>query len=787
MAMSGKDRYILLSKAVRIANTAKLSYLQRLKTLARFVSSEFSCISVSIYLCDEKRRYLNRCVSTGSPGNFVSCHVPVGEGVAGRSVALRKFVSMASADLHPDELLKGTETSFCAFPIYDDRAVYGVLALGCSSERIPAGEELELLKDILVLLSGVIQRIDISTASQRRIANLTMLGELGALLNRSASPEALIPIIIDTCHKQSHSCCTILRMERGEWGAPRLHHRIKHSARRMLSEILSIEDLCSAKVRHSKISLLINDLISDDDLPPSYICIPLKFEDRLIGTLTFFGKRLGSGRCQNFTEMDLELFEGMAMLISNAIAGAASYQSTVRLGQENDQKLKELTLLYRLSSAMLSTIRLNKLMHLILSSVTSGENPLFDRAMLFMINERAEVMQGMLGITREASSEIGLSTLDFDSNFPGRWDISDEEMSRQQNSSFSLEIRAVRLELDRSKNMSSRAVFERRIVLVPDTAREKRVDPDFVRKFGVTSFVAMPLLAKDQVIGVVILDNPISGRPISQEDLRFLQLFANQAWIAIDNSLLYNRIEETNRRLRDAQERLLHGERLATIGEMAAGIAHELKSPLVSIGGFARRLQRKLPKGSDEAGCVTTIVSEVDRLEKMLSDILSFSRKSTLCYTVCNINEVIDEALGVTALSTDGGPVTVTLQYPKKVLPFLGDCQQLKQVFINLFNNAQEAMQGVGELKVTVTSGKLNGNQAVVVKVSDTGGGIPLASLSNIFNPFFTTKDSGTGLGLPIANRIVTNHGGKLQVNNYPGVGVEFTIMLPLEPPSRTG
>jgi signal transduction histidine kinase len=647
---------------------------------------------------------------------------------------------------------------------------------------VPAGHDLDLLQDILVVIAGIIQRIILSASSQRRIANLTTLSELGSLLNRSVAPDSLAPIILECCHRQSGSCCTVLRLESGSGHAPIRLNRVRTELRRNLPTVLGIEERSFAKVRHSCTPLLICDLVSDEELPPSYVCVPLIFESRILGSLTFFGKRGPDGGCQNFTEEDRDLFDSMATLIANAIAGATNYRNVLRLSQENDHKLKELALLYRLSNTMLSTIRLNKLMHLILSALTSGENPLFGRAMLFLTNERAGVMQGMLGVTHETAG-FSAPFLDPGNTINTRWDISEAEMQKQQNSDFSSQVRASRIELSRSKNMASRAVLERKLVFVPDTARDRRVDREFVERFGIASFAAMPLLAKDKVLGVVVVDNPDSARQISGDDLRFLELFTNQAGIAIENSLLYNRIEDANRRLRDAQERLLHGERLATIGEMAAGIAHELKNPLVSVGGFARRLQRKLPKGTDEAGYAATIVGEVARLEKMLTDILSFSRKSTLCYSVCTMQEVIDEALAVISHSLEESRISVIRQEPGKVLSFLGDCQQLKQVFINLLCNAQEAMQGAGELKITLSAGRFNGRESVTVKVADTGGGIPLPSLGNIFNPFFTTKESGTGLGLPIANRIVTNHGGKIQVNNYPGVGVEFTVIIPAEPP----
>lgn len=785
MPLPVKDRYSLLSKAIRIANSASLTYNLRLKSLAKFLATTFSCQSVTIYLSDDSRRYLASAISSTSTGSPHVCRLPFGEGIAGRCAALREALCEPSANLHPIEITHGSELYFYAHPIKDERALYGVVAFGQLTPESPMGKDLNLIKDLLEVISGIIHRISISAGSQRRITNLTTLSELGALLNRSASLESLVPVVLDTCQHQGALSCTVLRLS-GVDGIPKMRqYRIRHSSRKNLVTLMGIEELCSAKVRHSGISLLINDLVADEELPLSYVCVPLKFENRVYGTMTFFGKSSGSGEEQNFTEEDRDLFESMSLLISNAIAGAANYQQVLRLSQENDHKLKELALLYRLSNTMLSTIRLNKLMHLILSALTCGPNPLFERAMLFLINERAGVMQGMLGVT---SSTVGLSKSllgdDLDSALTSRWDITEDEMSSQQNSELSTQVRGARLELNRFRNMSSRAVLERRMVHVPDASKEKHVDREFVNRFGIRSFAATPLLAKDKVLGVIVVDNPDTSRVSTVEELRFLELCTNQAGMAIENSLLYSQIEDANRKLRDAKERLVHGERLATIGEMAAGIAHELKSPLVSIGGFSRRLQRKLHKGSDEAGYVSTIIGEVDRLEKMLSDILSFSRKSTLCYSVCSLQEIIEEALAVVMPPFEQTSITVIRNFPRKVLSFLGDSQQLKQVFINLLTNAQEAMRGAsGEIRITATSGKHAGKEAVVVKVADTGGGIPLNALHNIFNPFYTTKEGGTGLGIPIVNRIVTNHGGKVQVNNYPGVGVEFTIIVPVEPP----
>lgn len=450
------------------------------------------------------------------------------------------------------------------------------------------------------------------------------------------------------------------------------------------------------------------------------------------------------------------------------------------VSEDNLKKLKEISLLYRLSNMMLSTIKLNKLIHLILTALTSGENPFFDRAMLFLLNERACVMQGMLGVTRETPGDsVGAAAASGDI-LAGRWDLTEEEMARQRDSEFSCKVRGSRLKLDRKENVSSRAVYGKRLIIVRDVSREKGVDRRMISDFGITSFAVTPLMAKEKVVGVVIVDNALSGRTITDEDLRLLQLFINQAGMAIENSMLYNRLEDVNRSLCEAQDQLIQGERLATIGEMAAGIAHELKNPLVSIGGFARRLEKKTAPGCQEREYASTIVNEVKRLEKMLSEILDYSKKSVLCYEHCNIIDIVEDSLTIVTPLLEECRIKVARRYSSKVPTFLGDCLKLKQVFLNLFYNSQEAMKNGGQLNISISTTTLSGKRAVSVKVADTGGGIPQEGSHNIFNPFYTTKKSGTGLGLPIANRIVANHGGKIIIHNQLGVGVEFNVIIPL-------
>jgi two-component system sensor histidine kinase HydH len=440
------------------------------------------------------------------------------------------------------------------------------------------------------------------------------------------------------------------------------------------------------------------------------------------------------------------------------------------------QQVTELTLLYQFSNTMLSTIRLNKLTHLILTALTSGKAMLFDRAILFLRNEKTDVLQGMLGVTRNTAE--GLQIIGGEDALSSHWDISEEIIAHQVASEFSSLVRSTRIDMDNDCPVIKRVISEQKLCLIEDAGCHECATCSFIKHLGATSFAAAPLVAGGKSLGIIVVDNPQSARVLTQDDLHFLQLFANQAGMAIENSMLYNRVEQAHSSLREARERLVHGERLAAIGEMAANLAHELKNPLITIGGFAGRLLKSLPNQSREHAYADTIVKEVGRLEKMLSDILAFSRKPTICYSACNLAEILQDCFSSCAATLEDQGIRLSANIEEANLPLLGDANQLKQVFLNLILNACEVMPDGGLLRVHSEISPRN-KRAIAVQISDTGGGIPAEMLSQIFNPFFTTKRHGTGLGLAIVNRILLNHDGRITAAND-GSGAVFTVTLPL-------
>lgn len=250
--------------------------------------------------------------------------------------------------------------------------------------------------------------------------------------------------------------------------------------------------------------------------------------------------------------------------------------------------------------------------------------------------------------------------------------------------------------------------------------------------------------------------------------------------------------------VRDLKERMRRSDRLATLGMIAAGIAHEVKNPLVGIKGAAQLMKAELrsaDKSKKRAGAaknqieyLDVILKEADRLNKVLEGILDFTRLKPLEMKTHNIHSILDRVLLLNEESARKSGVVLIRLYDPSLPDVLGNGDQLIQVFLNIIKNAIEAMPRGGKLTlVTRMSDQFTSVQAdgkkhrlMVVKVSDTGPGIKQEHLNDVFTPFFTTKDRGAGLGLALSYQIIQEHLGTIRVESQEKEGTTFSIYLPL-------
>jgi len=237
----------------------------------------------------------------------------------------------------------------------------------------------------------------------------------------------------------------------------------------------------------------------------------------------------------------------------------------------------------------------------------------------------------------------------------------------------------------------------------------------------------------------------------------------------------YDKLKSQADQILEIEEQLRRADRLSALGQLSAGMAHEIRNPLGSIRGTAEILQEGIDPADRRYEFTCILIKEVDRLNKVVQNFLDFARPSGGGREQVDINRLLAEVLTLTGQPALKNGVTTRLE--AGVVPEMeGDGEQLKQAFLNLVLNALQAMPAGGSLDVStaLTAGTLE------IRFTDTGGGIPRENLDRIFNPFFTTRGEGTGLGLAITHRIIQGHGGRIAVKSRVGAGTTFILTFPV-------
>ncbi len=322
-----------------------------------------------------------------------------------------------------------------------------------------------------------------------------------------------------------------------------------------------------------------------------------------------------------------------------------------------------------------------------------------------------------------------------------------------------------------------------RPILVPDVDQDKRFTNriDAHTGFKTRSVVCVPIKHKGRLIGVLEVLNKRVGS-FDDEDVELLTVVSNQIGIAMENARLYQRLQEkftlAAEELKKTEQKIIQSERMVALGRFSQGVAHEVRNPVMSIGGFARRLKEKLPPGDPARKYAEIILNEAARLEKMVRDIEEYTKLPEPELGEVSLNKLIEYALEEWGQKETPADVQVHLDLPREEAIFPGDESLLTLVLKNLFENAAEAMAHGGDLSIAAYP---QGKQ-LIIKVADTGRGIPPEHLPQVFDPFFTSHTQGSGLGLTTVQRIVTEHNGVVSVKSTPGKGAEFQIQLPLYP-----
>lgn len=442
-----------------------------------------------------------------------------------------------------------------------------------------------------------------------------------------------------------------------------------------------------------------------------------------------------------------------------------------------------------ISSLLLSSRELNEILHMILIGVTANRALGFNRAFLFLLNEDTQQLEGRVAtgpLTHDEAHSTWARLSRQDQTMSELFYLRKAEMALSDEP-IQLLVRQMKIPLSDPDSLFSQLVNRQKSFNISGGILPLLNDyPDFIEHLGTDAFALVPLTARGTTLGMLVADNLITGKPISDEDVQVLHDFANLASLAIANSRLYEQqqasfeeLHRANRELAESQEKLVRYERLSAIGAVAAQVAHDIRNPLTAIGGFARRLLRQSDTMQPNQDYFKIIVQEVDRMEHILSDLLSFSKPPDIVRTPGDINTVLRSTVTVYMQEIEKRAITYCENLAPDMPEIQLDAAHMQRVFDNIVKNALDAMQdGEAESRLTITSGQ-DGAMAYVT-IADTGAGIGDNDADKIFDPFYTSKASGSGLGLTLAAQVVTAHGGTITWHACEPRGTCFIIALPL-------
>ncbi|MBD3266323.1 GAF domain-containing protein, partial [bacterium] len=454
------------------------------------------------------------------------------------------------------------------------------------------------------------------------------------------------------------------------------------------------------------------------------------------------------------------------------------------------QRTESLAKLHDISQLFHSAETLEKRLHLILIATTAGEAFGFNRAFLLLYHEDSHSLVGQMAIGPSSPEEAGhiwrnVAEIPDDGTFMGRMKSYLDHAGRMDENANRI-ARQMYIPLSDTFSILAQSIELDRSFIVNHGQTEVEYDRSIMELLGTDTFAVIPLIARETKVGALVVDNIITQKSIEPEDLQMVDILANQAALAIAhaNTLdeLARKVEETEyaySELRRSQEKLIESSKFAALGQMAATVAHEIRTPLVTIGGFANLLKSQMEgyREPENLHYIDIIREEAFRLEDVLNQLLFYARPSRPKLAYHDLHAFIDSILNFLKKEFSKNQIQLVRQYDSQLprVPF--DSNLLRQVIINIVQNGIQSMLKDGKLFVST----LREDASFVIWIQDEGAGIAEDHLSKIFEPFYSTKHAGTGLGLHVSKRIVESHNGSLTIESQIGVGTSIGIRLPIQ------
>jgi signal transduction histidine kinase len=450
-----------------------------------------------------------------------------------------------------------------------------------------------------------------------------------------------------------------------------------------------------------------------------------------------------------------------------------------------DNKTLEVRFLHELGSVLQSSVDLEEVLSVALTAITAGKGFGMNRAFLFMTDKERDHLQGYLAIgprnyeeASQAWNEIASNDMDLQTlaqNFR-------KNKLSAERAKFHDILERLSVPLSHTDHILVKAMDDKHPVLVEDAFHHPDIDPEFARLLGVDTFLLMPLISRNRRVGIIIADNCITHRRITEEDMRSLETFTFPVAFAIERAALYdrlqvelNRVTEASNKLKEQQELIVRMEKMALVGRITSSIAHSIRNPLMIIGGFARSMLKNSPENDPKRDFIESIVGEARQLEGVLDEILNYSDSLYPTRDFWDANYLVESAIRDTGEAQRARGCTCGFAAGHD-LP--SACIDFKQVSYCLRTILQSAIDGAEEYGVIGISTSLE-DDTIVISIEDHGRCVSQEELDALLTPFSSTQDLGAGLGLALCKTMLEKQGILFNAELLPEHGVVYTIILP--------
>ncbi len=444
----------------------------------------------------------------------------------------------------------------------------------------------------------------------------------------------------------------------------------------------------------------------------------------------------------------------------------------------------ELYLLHTISKAIKETFNENRILNVTLTGLTANGAMGLSRAAVFYYDKNRSLLYGRKGIgpfdEEEAFriwNDLGRKLITLESYL--QHDL-ESELAGQR---FPQAIKDIVIKLDElpSEDYFRRAVDGRQVFHITDVDETNFNLPEEIRVIFVPSeIVILPLFSSRDIIGIIMADNAFHYKPIDESTLLLVSLLSIQTGIALENASNHSMIQkqldelkELHSAMENLQGELLKKEKLSTVGKMASYFIHEIKNPLATIGGFAKRIEESdnLEINKRDAGI---IFKEIQKMEQILNKLSGFTLLAPSRTEKVNMVDIVKEVIDFFELEFSKKRIDVHIDIPENLYT-KAEKVQVFEVLFNLLSNSVESMH-TGTIRISAAAEY----PFIRLSVNDTGRGIPRENIPRVTEPFFSTKSEGFGLGLFIVSNIIGNYGGKMEITSEENRGTTVTVYLPL-------